>query len=316
LKYIIKYLGEFIKSDYNLYVYGYTFLFLAAAIFINYTFNFEEDILESFNNQDISMLHYFLFYAFAYYFIAIPKLLIEKRALVLTQKEFWIKSLVFLGLIGIYGGFYYYDKIGELYTDEHEAYFLKKIMVNTYGPLLYILPLLLLKNIYDKDTKGFYGLKLKGFDPSPYLVMLVIMTPLIFWASFQESFQETYPEFKPWEVNEIFGLSKRQLSAIYEFFYGLDFISVEMMFRGAFVIGMAKVMGKDSVLPMVSVYAFLHFGKPLAETLGSIFGGYILGVIALSSGNILGGCMIHMGVAMLMDFTALVQYYYIKKIYL
>jgi hypothetical protein len=316
LKYIIKYLREFIKADFNPYVYGYTFLFLAAAISINYTFNFEEDILESYKGQDISMLHYFLFYSFAYYCIVIPKILIEKRSSILHQKEFWIKSLVFLALIGIYGGFEYYGTLASLFTDPYESYFVRKVLVNMYGPVLYIIPLLILKIIYDRDVKGFYGLKLKGFDPSPYLVMLFVMIPLIFWASFQNDFQETYPEFKPWLTNEIFGLSKRQLSAIYEFFYGLDFISVEMIFRGAFVIGMAKVMGKDSVLPMVSVYAFLHFGKPLAETLGSIFGGYILGVIALSSGNILGGCMIHMGVALLMDFAALVQYYYIKKIYL
>ena len=32
---------------------------------------------------------------------------------------------------------------------------------------------------------------------------------------------------------------------------------------------------------MAATYAALHFGKPMGETISSIFGGYILGVIAL-----------------------------------
>jgi hypothetical protein len=294
-------------------VYGYTFLFLAAAITFNYTLNFEVDILESYKDKSICMLYYFIFYAFAYYFIAIPKLLIEKKSSILFQKEFWIKSLVFIGLIGIYGGFYYYHHIAAYFTNIYENYFARKILVNLYGPLLYFIPLIIIKKIYDREVKGFYGLRVKGFDPSPYFWMLFGMLPLLFWASFQADFQDIYPEFKPWKGGPIFGMNERQLSAIYELVYGLDFISVEVIFRGALVIAMAKVMGKEAILPMASTYAFLHFGKPLAETLGSIFGGYILGVIALRTGNILGGCMIHMGVALLMDFGALVQYYYIKK---
>ena len=72
---------------------------------------------------------------------------------------------------------------------------------------------------------------------------------------------------------------------------------------------MAKILGKDAVLPMVVTYAFLHFGKPLGETVGSIFGGYILGVIALRTKHIFGGCIIHIGVAYLMEVMALWQHY-------
>ena len=106
------------------------------------------------------------------------------------------------------------------------------------------------------------------------------------------------------------GLSQTQMGVIYEFFYLADFTFTELVFRGVLVIGMARLIGKDAVLPMVAVYAFLHFGKPLGETIGSVFGGYILGVIALKSKNIVGGCIIHIGVAFLMDIAAYIQHSY------
>jgi hypothetical protein len=53
---------------------------------------------------------------------------------------------------------------------------------------------------------------------------------------------------------------------------------------------------------MIATYCFLHFGKPISESISSVFGGYILGLIALNSRNIWGGVFIHVGVAWLMEF--------------
>ena len=50
-----------------------------------------------------------------------------------------------------------------------------------------------------------------------------------------------------------------------------------------------------------------HFGKPIPETLGSVFGAYVLGVIAMESRCILGGTAINAGVALLMNAAALLQ---------
>jgi membrane protease YdiL (CAAX protease family) len=58
---------------------------------------------------------------------------------------------------------------------------------------------------------------------------------------------------------------------------------------------------------MASFYCYIHFGKPLGETLGSIFGGYVLGVIAYRTGSIYGGILVHLGVAWLMELTAFLQ---------
>ena len=143
--------------------------------------------------------------------------------------------------------------------------------------------------------------------------MLGVMLPLLIWASFQESFQSTYPTMKPWNALNPFKLNEFATATIFEICYGISFICVEILFRGAFVIGVAQLLGKNAILPMVSTYAFLHFGKPLAETIGSILGAYILGTIALNKKHILGGVIIHMGVALTMDLLAYFQYYIVNS---
>ena len=70
------------------------------------------------------------------------------------------------------------------------------------------------------------------------------------------------------------------------------------------------LFGIDCIFSILTLYSFIHFGKPLVETIGSIFGGYILGVIALKKEHIFGGCIIHIGVAYLMELSALWQHYY------
>jgi hypothetical protein len=60
---------------------------------------------------------------------------------------------------------------------------------------------------------------------------------------------------------------------------------------------------------MVSVYAFLHFWKPMPETLGSIAGGFLLGTFALYSRSVFGGMIVHVGIALLMEILAWWQLY-------
>ena len=94
---------------------------------------------------------------------------------------------------------------------------------------------------------------------------------------------------------------------LYEGVYGLDFISVELVFRGFPVLGFSRTLGGHAVLPMVVTYGFLHFGKPLTETVSSLFGGYVLGIIAHKNRNIWGGVFIHLGVAWAMELFGWLQ---------
>ena len=312
MKKISQYLKDFVKADFNAGFYIYTAGFLIITIYLNYTWDLEKKWINDSNSWK-DYFFSFTFNAFAYYAIAVPKALVYKEHY-LKNSSFWIKSSLFLLILSIDGSFFHhtYYIFSRDYLNYDEQYFLLKVITNVYPTFIYFIPLIVLNYFYDKNEKGLYGLSIEGFDYKVYFVFLLIMVPLIFWASFQPDFLEAYPTFKPWRASEVFGLSRAQMSSIYEVFYLFDFITVELLFRGALVIGLSSIMGKHTILPMVVTYAFLHFGKPMAETIGSVFGGYILGVIALYSRSILGGCAIHIGVAFLMELMALLQYYWIR----
>lgn len=314
MKIFFGYFKDFFSDRINLPHYIYTAVFLTIAIWINYTVDFEDSVLDSFFGRPMGMVYYSLFYFFAYYLIAIPGLLMTGNSIVLKDHRFWIKSAIFLLLIGIFAGLYHYLSIVDLASDVDDRRYLRKILSNfkRIGP--YLIILYIIQRIFDKKTKGIYGLRIKGTLLKPYFILLLIVVPLIVLASFQDDFLQSYPRFRYWTINEPFGLNDWIAGEIFELFYSLDFVSVELIFRGALIIGMMSVMGKEALLPMVATYAFLHFGKPLGETVSSIFGGYILGVIAYQSKHIMGGVIVHIGIALLMEATALLQYIFVRNI--
>lgn len=170
-----------------------------------------------------------------------------------------------------------------------------------------VFPLFLFYLYYEKQKSSFYGFTSANINLKPYWILLLLMMPLVFAASFDESFQNQYPSLKDNTAAAYLGWPNWVTFLIFELAYGFDFVSVELMFRGFIVIGMVKVLGRGAILPMVVTYAFYHYGKPPGEAISSIFGGYILGVIAYETRSILGGIIVHIGVAWMMEFFAFLQ---------
>jgi hypothetical protein len=143
---------------------------------------------------------------------------------------------------------------------------------------------------------------------SPYWILLLGMVPLILLAATQADFQATYPT---WQATEAIlvqtGWSPWWFTLSFQLAYGLDFLTVELLFRGALIIGMSRLLGKEAILPMVAVYCVLHFGKPMGEAISSVFGGYLLGIFALYGRNIWGGVLVHAGIAIMMEWAAIVM---------
>lgn len=307
---LLLYTKLFIAEDWNRRVYVITFLFLIAAITLNYTIGLENKILNSYHKQPIGILYYFLLYAGAYFLILAPKLWLSKEFAIMRNYRMWLKSGFFIALLAIAVGYYFFYIWAERYQD-YEEYFIAKIAANMRFVTIFIVPLLLLWLIADKKNTPFiYGFTLKNFDYKPYLFLLCCMIPLVVAASFMPEFLKTYPKFKPWFIKgEVFGLSTFEMTSMYEFSYGLNFVCIELFFRGALVIGMVSLLGRHAVLPMAVVYCFIHFGKPLPECISSFFGGYLLGIIALYTRSIFGGVIIHLGIAWLMETVAYFQHY-------
>jgi hypothetical protein len=153
-----------------------------------------------------------------------------------------------------------------------------------------------------------YGLNNNRFDTRPYFIMLAIMIPFIGLASFLPGFLNQYPMYNSGNSLHPYPQPEFLFAGIYEIGYALNFISVELFFRGFLVVGLMQFAGRKVVLAMAASYCFLHFGKPSGEAISSIFGGYILGVIAYETKSIWGGVIIHIGIAWAMELVAIVQH--------
>lgn len=163
--------------------------------------------------------------------------------------------------------------------------------------LTFIILVLLHKKL--EGTPGLYG-SAKTQSLRIYILLVCIMLPLLLWASMQNDFAAVYPKA---------GIIQRQLGAqanplhyfLFEIAYASDFFTIEFFFRGFLIIALAKVMGRQCILPVALFYFSIHLGKPMMEAVSSFFGGLILGSISYHSKSIWGGLLVHISIALLME---------------
>lgn len=153
-----------------------------------------------------------------------------------------------------------------------------------------------------KEKFSDYGISLNGSMKyyRLYVVMLAIMVPLVMYFSATESFQKTYPFYKPQVGDSLF-----PKFIIWEIFYFLQFFALEFLFRGFILHGTKHRFGFYAIFFMTVPYCMIHFGKPMPETIAAIIAGVVLGYMSLKSRNIWLGFLIHCGVAFMMDITSL-----------
>ncbi len=174
-----------------------------------------------------------------------------------------------------------------------------------YWPLLGLITGALLFLIWRKLDRDqpFYGFNTRGVSWKPYWLMLLVMLPLVALASLQPDFRAAYPKLN--SITDIPG--NEDISTwhhlLFELSYGSDFVTIELFFRGFLVLAFIKWAGREAILPMACFYCTIHFGKPLAECISSYFGGIILGIVAYHTRSILGGLMVHLGVAWMMEWA-------------
>ncbi len=179
-----------------------------------------------------------------------------------------------------------------------------KCSTNLMQGFLTVVPLLIFWFIIHRKQMPFYGFSTKEFEVKPYVILLLLMVPLVALASTQADFLAQYPRGLRY-ANEN-GAHPHIKLAIFEFLYGLDFVAIELFFRGFLIMAMVKYCGRQCILPMAAFYMLIHFGKPLGETVSSFFGGTLLGILALETRSIYGGIMVHLGIAWLMELGAIV----------
>lgn len=304
---------SFVKRDFRLGTYVYTLVFIGIAIFINYYFGFYKQVLRPSYFSNDSVWVYPVFYTFIYFAAAIPVLLIGKDYKVLKDYRFYLKSLFFIVLYGVSIGFYEYRQWEFPALSSHEKHFLMRILGQLKSLVFIVFPLIMLKLFVDRrKVDSFYGLSWNSKHLDAYGILYLLLIPFLIITSFTPDFLNAYPQFRPWVYEDVFGLSAWGRTMVFESAYSVDFVVTELFFRGALIIGMSAIMGPKAILPMVAFYASIHFGKPVVETISSVFGGYILGVLAFQTKHIWGGVIVHIGIALTMEVMGFIQYYLLK----
>jgi len=309
VKKIIAEIREHIQKDFDKSAYGYIFIIAIILISVNYFTNFERSVIHPFIGESRGPIIFTFYYAIPYYIGLIPFLLIKKQSFKLSSVRLWIKSFLFILIIGSFSALTVHVKIAELFSKNIlENIYLRLLVGNLKKVIPYLISLYIIYLIFDRKSHNFYGLNSSNLDYKPFFIMLLMVLPLVISASFLPDFQAYYPRFKYWENISVFGLNKLAMNAIFLICYAMDFISVELMFRGALIIGMVTILGREAILPTALLYMVFHFGKPLGETISSFFGGYILGVLSYYHKNIKGGIIVHIGLAWMMEAAAILQH--------
>ena len=289
---------DFVKKDWEQY-YIFILTFLTLIISINYYFDLEDSYLDLHANTLKGVLLFFLQNLCIY---LLPLFLMFKNPAIfkaIKNYRFWTVLLLALLCLSVYQSLNLYNLFfPEWYS---KNYYNQKVGARFNSLSKYLFILVFLGIIIGRSKEKMFGFLNFDIKYKTYLGFLLVMLPLIIFASTQQDFLDTYPKLK--QINVNLGEYINQL-LLYEPLYLADFIMLEWFFRGFMVLFFARYISQKSVILVALVYCSFHFGKPILECISSFFGGYLLGYIVYKSKSIWGGVIVHMGIAFLVDVFA------------
>lgn len=147
--------------------------------------------------------------------------------------------------------------------------------------LLYLMVPMIVIWLVERRSPREYGFGVGDWKAGLAIVGLavVVMTPVIWLvARFDPAMQGYYDhQFSPFAPVRIF----------------LDLFGWEFFFRGWLLFGYARKFGSHALWLQAVPFALAHLGKPEIETLSTIFGGFVFGLIAWRTRSFLYPFLIH-----------------------
>ena len=271
-------------------------LFVAILVFCNYRLGWDSKMHAS-TGWEKFMRYYVLYiisFAGTYFILHLlnPHLQFPFKllALILLAPAVFAVKVVFNA---------HRDLFYNTFSWPHNKYYL--ILSDYPLRLLIVLAMVWVLWAWVKPNAPFCGLTFRNFELRPYLILLALMVPLIVFASMRPDFLATYPKFKNLAFYTDTSAYPWFHRLLYEISYGIDFVTIEVFFRGFLILAFAHFAGKDAILPMAAFYCIIHFGKPLPECISSYFGGLLLGILVYKTQTIIGGLIVHLGIAWFME---------------
>jgi membrane protease YdiL (CAAX protease family) len=244
----------------------------------------------------------------------------DYRARLARANRFDTRPLVCLLIVAIsltvqeyYGGRKLYDTVIRPWLQQLEAGGWRRIHLaqfdDFYGYAWWVIsrilgyvvfPFPIWKILYPRDSLLDLGLRIRGFSRHIwiYVMCLAVVVPAMLVVANQPDFGTYYPFYK---------LSSRSWYdlILWESIYFVQFFALELFFRG-FVVGtLRRSLGATAIFAMAVPYCMIHYGKPYLEAHGAIVAGVVLGSLSAKTRSIYAGFLVHITVALSMDFLAL-----------
>lgn len=271
---------------------------VAFFIFLNYRFGIETEVIYNFTG--IKQFFGFYFTYLAAFLTTYIIVFCFKKELFTTSKAFWLLVFIAPAIFATKVSAEGWKQLYYHFLPESDAKYIGVITDLPIRLCIIVILLWLMKKMWNYEGR-FWGFTTEGFEWQPYAIMLLCMMPLIAFASTQADFLRAYPKMRAVNFMNDHASHSWIYGLLYEISYGLDFISIELFFRGFLVIAFVRYIGPDAILPMAAFYCSIHFGKPVLECISSFFGGFLLGCITYKTRSILGGLMVHLGIAWMME---------------
>ncbi|AOP33397.1 hypothetical protein A0128_05780 [Leptospira tipperaryensis] len=301
MKKLLGYIYEYFREDIRYGHFVFSILFVFVCLLLNYTFQIRPTFTKMWKGTFAIYVFHFFFYGLSLFAGFGSYMFAYKRGDLLRRKEFlllvfsiWM-TLIFISSVR-------FEDLNLFGFLPEELRYLSLLCLN-YGINSFIYLILPFVYYLIKKPEVSLGLNTKT-DFMPYWILLLLMMPIVFFASGSAVFLKVYPRYYDTAASQFLGISPYWTFSLFEIFYLTNFIALELFFRGFMIYPLVKYLGKGSILPMAMTYCFLHFNKPFGEAFGSFFGGWILGILSYRSGSILGGIIVHLGVAATMEVLA------------
>jgi hypothetical protein len=301
--------AAFFRKDFHPVAYAYTVAVAAVSILFVYGTRFGSAIVDNSFPTSSTIFNNILMFVVMYFLVAVPVTIIRGEFQNIAKPAFFAKGILMMCLIGFADAFSWRDVLNLKDFSSYEQSYIFNALWRMRNAIFVLPALVLLRLTADRDVKGLYGLCNGHHHVKAYMCLYMVILPILATVSFTPDFQSYYPMYQPWLYESVFARPVWLNTVIYETVYISDFLMVEMIFRGALVIGMASILGRTAVLPMIVAYVALHFGKPVMETMSALFGGYFLGALAYQTRHIWGGVIIHMGIALIIELLRFFQHY-------
>ena len=287
---------KFLREDFSIKKHLPVYFFTGIMVFVLYYFGFEKWK----RSLDLSASANFIFLTSAYIISFVPVLFwvmySEKKRIAVRGV---LIALLFISLYAVCSSWSPYHSF-TFFSESIHHYWYRKFLSNAVPFVIFFFAFIIFWKSFFKGTGRFMwtGSEMGGLKIIYPLLIVVVV--IVFIGSRIGDFGNDYPVF---EIKKASGNSIVPYLQLYSFeaAYALDFYVVEILFRGVLVLGLLKYFGNNVLLPMASLYVFIHYGKPMAETISSFFGAYLLGYLAIYTRSVLPGTVLHVTLAWTME---------------